>query len=786
MRTMFKYFSKIALRYLWHHKTYSGLNYACLTFGFTCAIIAALYIKNVLDSDKFHSNYKRLYSVEAYVTFFNGARFPKANLSASLPDKLKEQAPEIEDITRIAGCSFSFIDKDKAFTSSGFFADNNFFNVFTFPLIQGNNSDVLSDLNSIVISEPMAMKLFESTDCVGKILVLKDDISKEAYKISGIFKKVPNQSILHFDFIIPFSKFLSGNPWATDPGATADNTWILLKNKVDSKAVNDKIKNLIINQEATLNQELFLFPLKDKALYSYADGKRVWREMQKIVIVGAVGLVILLISCFNFINLAIAKNIGRFRESGIKKIVGSRKSVIIYQFMGETYILILTSLFSAIFLVSLLLVNFNAIINSDIHFRLLDLKMVLFFISIALFTGLVAGLFPALYLASSSPVNILKGKTLTGNSYSVFRQSLIVFQFTIPITLIICMMIIKTQDRYMRNYDAGVDKDKVIILDNSENLQIHAERIRAELLAIPGIDGVSFTNCIPTRNSDISNEVSWPGKDASEKLDFWCVNADFDYNKVVRINITEGRFFNPSFSSDSASYLINDVAAQVMKNKNPVGSTITLEGKKGPIIGVFKDFHALDLAGPLVPVIIRIKTDGKPVIMIKYSSGTYASINDKIQKVFKNYNPETVFKATLFQDLPNYNNLSLPSNLIGLAFVIALLLACMGLFGLASFTAESRTKEIGIRKTNGGTTISIMRLLLINYIRWLSISFIIALPIAYVLGNSFLARFHFHTPVQLWAFLAGPVIAILVALLTVSSQTWSVARRNPVEALRYE
>ena len=225
-----------------------------------------------------------------------------------------------------------------------------------------------------------------------------------------------------------------------------------------TKLVNDKIKKLIKNQEANLNQELFLFPLKDKILYKYTGEGKVWREMQRVVIVGAVGLVILLIACFNFINLAIAVNIRRYREAGIKKVVGSRKSFIIIQFLGETLVLIMVSLLSAIFLVSVLLPNLNAIFNSDIHLSVLDLKMVAFFIAIALFTGLVAGLFPALYLASSNPLNVLKGRMITGNSYSVFRQSMIVFQFTIPIALIICMMIIKSQDSYMRNYDVGVDK----------------------------------------------------------------------------------------------------------------------------------------------------------------------------------------------------------------------------------------------------------------------------------------------------------------------------------------
>jgi|WetSurSiteA1Bulk_404760.scaffolds.fasta_scaffold00109_3 putative ABC transport system permease protein len=783
---MIKYFSKIAFRYLWHHKTYSGLNYACLAFGFSCAIIAALYILNIYSYDKFHKNYDRLYAVEALVTFFNGDQFPKEYLSASLPDLLKKHAPEIEEITRVAERSFSFVSGDKTLICDGLYADNNFFDVFTFPLIQGNNLDLLSDLNAIAISEPMAMRFFESTDCVGRFLILKDGQKQGVFKISGVFRKVPAQSFMQFDFVIPFSKFLAENSYALEAGASSNLTWIVLKQNIDYKLVNNKIKKLIESQEANLNQELFLFPLKEKILYDYAGGKRIWGEMQRVVIVGAVGLVILLIACFNFINLAIAVNIRRYREAGIKKVVGSKKSIIVYQFLGETLVIILASLSSAALLVNLLLPELNAMLNTNIHLRLLDLRMIAFFISVALFTGLVAGLFPALYLASSTPQSILKGNTITRHSYSILRQSLIVFQFTIPIALIICMMIIKAQDSYMRNYDVGVDKDKLIVLENSENMMNHADAVKTELLAIPGIEGVSYTNCIPSRGARVSNEVSWEGKDVTEKLHFWCINADFDYNKVVKINMFDGRFFDPAFPSDSECYVINDIAAQVMKNDNPLGSTITLDGKKGTIIGVIKDFYAIDLAGPLVPVIIGTGPAPKPSLLVKYSSGTYASITDEIKKVHNRYCPDTPFKATLFRDLASYSNLSLPSMLIGLAFMIALLLACMGLFGLASFTAESRTKEIGIRKTNGATTKSIMGLLLTNYIKWLTISFLIALPIAFILGKTFLARFYFHTPIPLWAFLPGPAIAFVVALSTVSSQTWNVARRNPVEALRYE
>jgi ABC-type antimicrobial peptide transport system permease subunit len=778
-------FIKIALRYLWRNKTYSILNFICLTFGLTCTIVAVLHINNTLSFDKFHKNYNRLYSVEAYVTYFNGDKFPKQYLSSSLTDVLKTNAPEIEEMTRVAERDFDFVSADKTFHENGLFADNNFFNVFSFPLLHGNEK-VLSDLNSMAISENMALKLFETTDCVGKTVILKNGPKEDAFTVSGVFRRIPRQSVMQFDFVIPFNRFLADNAWASETSSSSNLTWALLKENANSQMVEAKIKNLIKTQDATLNQELFLFPLKDKNLYSYAAGKRVWREMRNVVIVGSVGFAILLIACFNFINLAIALNIRRYREAGIKKVSGSGKSGIVFQFLGETMLLTLISLISAILLVKVLLPGFNTMFHNDIRLNLLDAKMLLFFISVIVFTSLASGLLPALYLASSNPINVLKGKLGTSHSYSKFRQSLIVFQFVIPIILIISMMVIKTQDKYMREFDLGVDKDKLVILNNTENLQKHADAVKSELQAIPEISAVSYTNCIPARGTRPTSEVSWEGKDASEKLHFWCINADFDYNKAVTINTTDGRFFNPSFPSDSAAYMINDVAANVMKYKNPVGSQITVEGKKGVVIGVFKDFHAIDLAGPIVPTIIRIKPQGCNTLLIRYASGNFPTMADNIRKVFRKYEPEAIFQPVLYRDLASYSNLSMPSNLVGLAFIIALALACMGMFGLASFTSESRTKEIGIRKANGATTRSVVRLLLSSYTKWLAISMVVATPFAFLLGKIFLGGFYFRTAMPMWAFILGPAIAAFVALSTVSSQTWSAASRNPVKSLRYE
>ena len=783
---MIKSFIKIAFRFLWRNRTYSILNFLCLSFGLTCAIIAVLYIMNIFNYDKFHKNYDNLYEVESMVTYFNGDRFLKEPVSASLKAVLEENVPEIVSITRIASRTFTVITGDKSFKENCIYAEGNFFDMFSFPLNSPESSNVLSDINSIMISERTALKLFETTDCMGKTVTLKNDNKQEVFTISGVLGNVPSQSTLQFDIVIPFSKFLITDSWASETGASANQIWVLFKENVNINTVKSKIRDLIKSQETTLNQQLFLLPLKEKNLYSYAGENRVWKEMRNVVIVGSIGFAILLIACFNFINLAIALNIKRYREVGIKKVAGATKSNIIIQFLGETFILIFISMLSAILLSRILIVGFNTMFNGDINLGYNEFKVILAFVLIALFTGLFSGLLPSLYLASSNPVSILKSKIITGHSYSFFRQSLIVFQFVVPIVLIICMMIVKVQERYMSNFDIGFDKNKLIIINNSKNLEDHEESLKADLLSIPGIEAVSFTNCIPFRGTSVSNEVTWEGKDNSKNLDFWCVKTDFNYNKILHLRMIAGRYFDKSFVSDSVCFVINDIAADVMKSKNPIGSSLTVEGKKGTIIGVFKDFHAIDLAGPLVPTIISVNGNNRNTLLVRFSSGSYSEIVEKIEGIYKSYETSIPFQPVLFRDLPDYSRLSIISNLVGLAFFIALALACLGLSGLAAYTAERRTKEIGIRKVNGATIFSIMRLLLKSYTKWLTIAFLFALPVAFILGNLFLSRFYFRCPMPLWPFIAGPSIAFIVALLTVSWQSWRAASKNPVESLSYE
>ena len=781
-------FLKNTFRFFWRNKTYTILNYLCLTFGLSFSIIAMLHINHMLSFDKFNKNYERLYAVEANMMQFNGDRFPKQLLSASLANNLDEKIPEFELLSRVVNRSYTFINGEKVFMETGLFADASFFDMFSFPFVSGSFSEELWGINSIVISERMAIKFFGSANCLGKTLISKEKDRETGYKIAGVLKDIPSESSIRFEFVIPFSKFLADNNMANETGASACQTWVLLNKGANAGTINLKVRDLIKNQETTLNQELFLFPLKEKILYNYSGGKRVSGRggIQNLIIAGCLGFSILLIACFNYINLAIAMNIRRYREAGIRKVLGAHKSTIVFQYLGETFLHIIISLLFSALLVKILLQGFNSMTNSNLHFDFSDFRVVFWLIVIIVVSVLLSGLLPAIYLSSANPANTLKGKIVTSHSFSLFRQSLIVFQFTVPVIFIICMMIINVQDKFIRNFDLGFDKEKLLVINNSKNLGNHEESFKAELLSLPGIETVSFSNCIPTRGAPVSTLVKWEGSGVAEKFQFWCISTDFNYKNAVNLVMSEGRYFDKSFPSDSSSYLINDVAAKVMKYENPIGRTLTLEGKKGTIVGVFKDFHSAGLTGSFTPIIMYIGAENRNNILISFTPDYNASLSEKIRNVYKKYEPDNTYYASLFSDLIKRSELTTVSTLIGVGFIIAIMLASLGLSGLASFTATSRSKEIGIRKINGSTTFLVMQLLGKNYTKWLITSIIIALPAAYLVGKIFLSRFIVHAPMPIGAFIEGPLIAYIIALSAVSFQSWRVASRNPVEALRYE
>lgn len=786
MKTMANNFFSTALRIFIRNKSYTVFNLVCLVIGLASAITGVLYVIYMTDFDKFNSNYDRLAEVESLVTYFNGERFAKEPQSASLSEVLIKNVPEIEDITRVTYLSSEITEDGKTFRENGIYADSSFFRMFSFGFKSKPTGPVFPDINSVIITKRLAVKLFMTADCYGKTITLKDNNVERAFMVSGVLDDVPVQSTLQFDFVLPYSRFLADNNQALEPGESVSRIWILPGKNTGINIINSKIKDLIKDQPSTLNQKLFLFPLKEKNLYSYVGERRVWGNMQNVVIFCAVGFSILLIACFNFINLAVAQNLKRYREVGIKKTYGASRSSIILQFISETLILVTAAMIIALLIAKIVTGVLNTIFNSRINVGFLDPHVAISIIFIILFTVFAAGILPALYLSSADPASIMRTKKITGHNFRTLRKSLIIVQFVIPVILIISLLVIKVQYAFINKYDIGVDRDRLLILENTRDIAQHEESFKNDLLSVPGIESVSFTNCIPARGTSVSNEVSWPGMDASKKLHFWCINTDYDYNKTVDVKLVAGRYFDRSFIADSSAFLINDIAAKVMGFDDPVGKEFSLNGKKGTIIGVFRDFHTVDLRGPFTPAIISLNSYDRTSILVKTNGIPLKTLKPLIGKVYSRFEKEAPFYPILYRDLPDFAGLKMISQIVGIAFVIAILLACLGLYGLASFTAEWRSKEIGIRKTNGAGTLSVMLLLVSNYSRWLIVSFLIAVPLSFLIGKMFLGRFYFHAPMPVWVFIAGPATAFIIAILAVSGKIRTVASRNPVESLKYE
>ena len=589
---------------------------------------------------------------------------------------------------------------------------------------------------------------------------------------------------MHFAFVLPFSKYIQENGQAYKSGTISNIFWVLLKPDIQKNEIERKINSVFRKQEPSLSFKLYLYPLKEMALYEYSNGKRIWIG-NYLVLTSSIGLAILLIACFNFINLAIALNIKRNREVGIKKVVGAKKRDIVLQFLVETLIITLISMLVAIIIVELIRTIFNARFGDDIPLSLSNGTVIISLLAIVLFTTMVSGLLPAFYFASTNPLTVLKGKFNT-SSFGSFRKGLVIFQFVIPILLIILTLFVKAQDSFLKRLDIGIDKDRLIVADYPADISVNAESFKSELQSFPEIEAVSYTNCIPAaRSTPFTNDVKWYSKNNLEKANFWLINTDFDYDKAVSLKITAGRYFDPEFHSDSLNFVINDIAANVMNYTNPIGQSLTVEEKTGTIIGVFNDFYTVGMGG-FVPTIIRIKSEGRSNLLVRFSSGSNIALTGKIKAIYSHYKLDKNYQVKSFREIYESNELQSASNLVGLASFIAILLACLGLFGLSSYTVVSRTKEIGIRKVNGAPILTLMRMLLGSYARWITYAFFIATPFAFLAGTMWLRRFHKHTPLPWWAFVGGAFIVYLVALLVVGGQTYSAAKRNPVDALRNE
>jgi putative ABC transport system permease protein len=785
---MIKNYLKIALRNIRRHKGYSFINIAGLAIGMACCILILLWVQDELSYDRFHGNASDIYRVIQDINFTDHSTTWTIT-QGPLGPSLEKDFPEIIRAARITWRGFRLTYSEKSFDERVGMADGSIFEMFTFPLIKGDPATALSEPRSIVLTEETAEKYFGTEDPLGK--TIKAD-NRYDFLVTGVMKNIPRNSHLQFDFLIPFI-------FGRELKYTVDNwrnsqfrTYVQLQKGIPYQEVVQKISGYLY-KKPTLEKDarLNLQPLTRIHLYSNYEFDQAHGDITFVTIFSVIASFILLIACINFMNLATARSGNRAKEIGMRKVVGAYKKNIIQQFFGESILLAFIALLFALILVWLLLPVFNNLSAKELSLDVSGNPWILLgLISIALFTGIISGTYPALFLSAFRPVKVLKGASQSSSKGSVFRKILVVFQFSLTILLIICTTVVYTQLNYMRNRKLGYDKEYMIYTGMRGNMRSKFEAVKNELLQNPNILAVTATSNVPTYGYSFSNSLwRWDGQNPDEETLMRAVFVDYDYFKTFRMEIVEGRSYSKEFSTDASdAIMVNEAAVKAMGMESPVGKRLSIGDNNFKIIGVVKNYHFRSVRQEIDPLILIYNPRPSGVLFARLKSENISQTIGDIENTWKKFAPGYPFRYRFLDEA--IDNLYRAEQRVGTIFkyfsFLAVFISCLGLFGLASFMAERRTKEIGIRKVLGASVSGMVVLLSKEFTKWVLVSNLIAWPVAYYAMSRWLESYAYKTNIQLWTFIIASVLALIIAVFTVSYQAIKASLANPVESLRYE
>jgi len=782
---MFRNYVKTALRTFRKHKSYSFINIVGLAIGITCTVLMLLWVQDELSFDRFHDNAKEISRI--LLDPQGAATTHEAVSPPILAAKMKEEIPEVINAIRLTPQGrMLFTYQDKTFyEDKGLLADPSFFDMFDFPFVQGNKDTAFQELRSLVITENLAVKYFGSENPIGKIISLNNSTD---YTVTGVIQNVPSNSHLQFNYVRSFELFSATGRDMNNWGDVSYYTYVQLQKGSSIETVNSKLKVLLEREDPSHNL-YYLQPLTQIHLHSkfnFDFGTR--GNIMYVYIFTAASLFILLIACINFMNLATARSGIRAKEIGMRKVVGAKKSDIIKQFYSESILSSLFSLILAYILVLLLLPAFNDLSGKKLSFNLIEnTNLLMGLLAIAVFTGLLSGSYPALFLSAFHPIKVLKGTFISGAKGSLFRKILVTTQFSLTIILIIGTLVISKQLSHIRGIDLGYDKEQIVILPLRGIEAESYKTIKSELQQNPGIVSTTMTSSLPTFIGSGTSGAEWDGKDPETKIQMQISAVDFDYLDTFRIEMVAGRFFSKEFPADVSNVVLNEAAIKAMGIESPIGKRFR-SLSEGQIIGIVKNFHYKSLHTEIEPLILLMNPDNISYACIRINteniSGTIGFIEDTWKKLVPNFPFEYSF---LDERLDNLYKAEASMGLVFKYFtVLGMFIACLGLFGMASFTAEQRTKEIGIRKILGASVPNVVSLFSKEFTKLVLISNLIAWPAAYLIMNKWLQSFSYRTNIGIWTFLSSAVLALVIAFITVSYQSIKAALTNPVESLHYE
>ena len=785
---MLKNYVKAAFRNLLKNKGYSFLNIGGLAIGMACAGLIFLWVEDELTFNHYFSNRANLYKVKDQQTY-DGTTFTFDATPGLLAESIKAEIPGIKNTARTTGGNISlFSAKDKPIYEQGRYVDPSFLTMFQLEFVEGNARTAFAQLYSMVISEKMAKNIFGTAQVVGRTLKVDN---KQDFLVTGVFKDLPENVSFNFNWLAPFQVYLNQNKWLEHWGNNGILTYVETGSNADVAAINKKMYGFVQTKQKETTARMSIYPMNRWWMYdSFENGKEVPGRIQNVHLFNIIAWIILVIACINFMNLSTARSEQRAKEVGVRKVMGAGKYKLIGQFIGESVFTSLVSLLLAVAIIYISLPAFNTIVEKHLSVNIFNPLHIGALLTIALVCGFVAGSYPAFYLSSFNPIYVLKGiKIKSAGSAGFVRKSLVVIQFSVSVILIISTIVIYLQINHIKDRNLGYNKNNLIYLYMQGRMKENYSVIKNDLLSTGLVQNTSLSNNQILLLGSNTGDFSWEGKDPSRQILITVEQVSPEYTSTMGLHIKEGRDFYPNLKTDSTNVIINESLAALMNKKNIVGSIISGQGHQFTVVGVVKDFIYNDMYGTAAPLMLFPDTSNVNVLSVRLKEGAAVSAAlAKMETIFKNNNPGYPFDYNFVdqQFAQLFKAETLVGKLAEVFSILAIFISCLGLFGLAAYTAEKRSKEIGIRKILGASVQGITGLISKDFLLLVCISCLISFPIAWWMMHNWLENYKYRIQISWWIFVDAGLLAILIALLTVSFQAIKAAVANPVTSLRSE
>jgi putative ABC transport system permease protein len=788
---MFKNYLLVSLRNLQRNKVYSIINIAGLSIGIACSVLIFLWINDEVSYDRFHTNYDRLHQVYMNQEF-SGVIKTGDFTPYPLAEAVRQKSSGVKHVSMANhGEGYLLAVGENKLSKMGTAVTEEFLQMFSFKVIKGNPANALSDPSSIVISQSLAKALFGDEDPMDKLIKLENS---NDLKVTGVIEDVPSQSTLQFDFLLPF-EFLAKQDWVQRSKQNWQNhsfkIFAELQPDASEADVNSAINSIIRdNDKNAPTAEVFLQPMRNWRLFNeFTNGKISGGMIDYVIMFSAIGIFILLIACINFMNLATARSESRAREVGIRKSIGSLRKQLIIQFLGESVLITVLAFVLALVFVELVLPFYSMLVNKNLLIQYSNPYLWIGAIIFILTTGIISGSYPAFYLSAFKPVKVLKGKPHTERGSVTPRKALVTLQFAFSIFLIIGTVVIYQQIMHVKARQIGYDRENLMLIWTNAEIEKNFSTLKEELKRTGAVKSVCKSSAPVTRIFSATDGVSWPGKVGEDKVTFTTVATEYDFAETMGVKMLEGRDFSPEFKSDSSAIVINKAALDIMGLQNPIGQKIRIWGDERPIVGVMDNIVMGSPFEPVAPLALALIPDWSSTISVRLesTSDVQAAVS-KVEKVFKAVDPEHPlwyrFADTEFET--KFSSINLVSRLALIFAVLAIFISCLGLFGLSAFTAQQRTKEMGIRKVLGASVSGLVAMIAKDFSKLVVLAFILAAPFAWFMLNGFLEQYPYRIGIAWWVLPLAGLSALFLAVIIVSTQALTAAKSNPVESLRSE